>query len=81
MKTFIWRHSKRFSSWSMFDEPHVYKDNYIEAEVIILANSKNEALELLKNDDKWDIEELKRIEPRIIQLDRPVVISKHIDFT
>ena len=81
MKIFIWRHTKRFSSWSMFDEPHVYKDNYIEAEVIILANSKNEALELLKNDDKWDIEELKRIEPRIIQLDRPVVISKHIDFT
>ena len=81
MKIFTWRHSKRFSSWSMFDEPHVYKDNYIQAEVTVLANSKSEALELLRNDDIWDIEELKRIEPRVIPLDRPVVISKHIDFT
>ena len=80
MKIFIWRHSKRFSSWSMFDEPHVYKDNYIEAEVIMLANSKDEALELLKNDDKWDIEELKRIEPKVVPLDQPVVVDQLIDF-
>ncbi len=80
MKIFIWRHSKRFSSWSMFDEPHVYKDNYIEAEVIILANSKDEALELLKNDDKWDIEELKRIEPKVVLLDQPAVVDQLIDF-
>ncbi|MDO9529157.1 MAG: hypothetical protein Q7J27_08355 [Syntrophales bacterium] len=80
MKIFIWRHSKRFSSWSMFDEPHVYKDNYIEAEVIILANSKDEALELLKNDDKWDIGELKRIEPKVVLLDQPAVVDQLIDF-
>lgn len=80
MKIFIWRHTKRFSSWSMFDEPHVYKDNYIEAEVIILANSKDEALELLKNDDKWDIEELKRIEPKIVLLDQPAVVDQLIGF-
>ena len=80
MKIFIWRHSKRFSSWSMFDEPHVYKDNYIEAEVIMLANSKDEALELLKNDDKWDIEELKRIEPKVVLLDQPAIVDQLIDF-
>ncbi|TSA55166.1 MAG: hypothetical protein D4R45_02920 [Planctomycetaceae bacterium] len=80
MKIFIWRHSKRFSSWSMFDEPHVYKDNYIEAEVIMLANSKDEALELLKNDDKWDIEELKRIEPKVVLLDQPAVVDQLIYF-
>jgi hypothetical protein len=80
MKIFIWRHSKRFSSWSMFDEPHVYKDNYIEAEVIILANSQDEALELLKNDDKWDIEELKRIEPKVVLLDQPAVVDQLVDF-
>lgn len=80
MKIFIWRHSKRFSSWSMFDEPHVYKDNYIEAEVIILANSRDEALELLKNDDKWDIEELKRIEPKVVLLDQPAVVDQLVDF-
>ena len=80
MKIFIWRHTKRFSSWSMFDEPHVYKDNYIEAEVIILANSKDEALELLKNDDKWDIEELKRIEPKVVLLDQPAVVDQLVGF-
>jgi len=64
----------------MFDEPHVYKDNYIEAEVIMLANSKDEALELLKNDDKWDIEELKRIEPKVVLLDQPAVVDQLIDF-
>ena len=31
MKVFVWRHSKLFSSWSMFDEPHVYQDNYLQA--------------------------------------------------
>lgn len=80
MKIFIWRHSKRFSSWSMFDEPHIYKDNYIQAEVTVLANSKDEALELLKNDDKWDIEELKRIEPKVVLLDQPAVVDQLIDF-
>jgi len=64
----------------MFDEPHVYKDNYIEAEVIMLANSKDEALELLKNDDKWDIEELKRIEPKVVLLDQPAVVDQLIYF-
>ncbi|MGZ6210539.1 MAG: hypothetical protein ACXWL9_10370, partial [Syntrophales bacterium] len=63
MNIFIWRHSKRFSSWSMFDEPQIYRDNYMQAEVLVLANSQEEALGLLREDDKWDTEELKRIQP------------------
>ena len=78
MNIFIWRHSKKFSSWSMFDEPHIYRDNYMEAEVVILANSREEALDLLTEDDKWDIAELKRIQPIIIPLDRPAVVAKLI---
>jgi hypothetical protein len=79
MKIFIWRHSKKFSSWSMFNEPHIYKDNYMQAEVVVLASSKEEALDLLgKSDDKWDVEELNRIEPIIVTLDRPCVVSKLI---
>jgi len=81
MKIFIWRHSIKFSSRSAFDEPHIYRDNYTSAEVIVLANSENEALELIKNDDIWDIEELQRIEPKIVPLDQPAVVSKHINFT
>jgi hypothetical protein len=80
MNVFIWRHSKKFSSWSMFDEPHIYKDNYMSAEVVILAHSKDEALEMLKNDDKWNIDDLKRIEPIVISLDTPSVITKLIYF-
>ena len=43
MKIFIWRHTKYLSSWSMFDEPHVYRDNYLQAEIAVLASSKEEA--------------------------------------
>jgi hypothetical protein len=80
MNIFIWRHSKKFSSWSMFDEPHIYRDNYMQAEVLVLANSQEEALGLLRQDDKWDIEELKRIQPIIVPLDRPCVVGKLIYF-
>ena len=80
MNIFIWRHSKKFSSWSMFNEPHIYDDNYMQAEVVVLANSKDEALDLLRNDAKWNIEELKRIEPKIIALDQPCVVSTLIYF-
>jgi hypothetical protein len=80
MNIYIWRHSKKFSSWSMFTEPHVYEDNYMQAEAVVLANTKDEALTLLQNEDKWNIEELKRIEPKIISLDIPCVVSTLIYF-
>ncbi|GLI33934.1 hypothetical protein [Desulforhabdus amnigena] len=81
MKIYVWRHSKKFSSWSMFDEPHIFKDNYMQAEVVILATSKEEALEMLKSDDRWNIDELQRIEPMVFDLDRPAVISKLVSFS
>lgn len=80
MNIYIWRHSKKFSSWSMFTEPHVYDDNYMQAEAVVLANTKDEALSLLQNDDKWNVEELKRIEPKIIPLDKPCIVSTLIHF-
>jgi len=78
MKIFIWRHSKKFSSWSMFNEPHIYDDNYMQAEVIVLAGSRDEALDLLKDDDKWNIEELKRIEPLAMDVEQPRIVYKQI---
>jgi len=80
MNIFIWRHSKKFSSWSMFDEPHIYEDNYMQAEVVVLADSRDQALDLLSKDDKWNIEELRRIQPITVPLDRPCVVSKLIYF-
>jgi len=64
----------------MFDEPHIYQDNYMQAEVVVLANSREEALDLLSEDDKWNIEELKRIQPITVPLDRPCIVSKLIYF-
>jgi hypothetical protein len=65
----------------MFNEPHIYKDNYMQAEVVVLASSREEALDLLrKSDDKWDVGELNRIEPIIIATDSPCVVGKLIYF-
>ncbi len=80
MKIFIWKHSKFLSSWSMFDEPHVYRDNYLQAEIAVLAGSKEEALRMVEKEDRWDVSELQRIEPRILELDHPAVICKFVHF-
>jgi hypothetical protein len=64
----------------MFDEPHIYQDNYMQAEVVVLANSRDEALGLLSKDGKWDIEELKKIQPITFPLDQPCIVSKLIYF-
>ncbi len=80
MKIFIWRHSKFLSSWSMFDEPHIHRDNYLQAEIAVLAESEEEALELIEKDGQWNIHELRRIEPNVIELDSPAIISKFVHF-
>lgn len=80
MQIFLWRHSKRFSSWSMLDEPHIHKENYLQAEVVVLAASRTEALALLDRQGGWNIDELQRIEPEIIPLDEARVLASHLDF-
>ncbi len=76
MKLYCWRHSTAFSSWSMMEEPRLCKENYSQAEVIVLANSRVEAEQILAEDQSWDIDEIRRIEPTEIELDRPKVVSK-----
>lgn len=80
MQLFIWRHSKRFSSWSMLDEPHIHKENYLQAEVVVLAASKAEALQLLAGNGQWNVEELLRIEPEVIPVTAARIITAHVDF-
>jgi len=80
MHLFIWRHSKRFSSWSMLDEPHIHKENYLQADVTVLASSQAEALTLLARNGNWNIEELQRIEPEVIPLDASRIVISHVDF-
>ena len=80
MHLFIWRHSKRFSSWSMLDEPHIHKENYLQADVTVLAPSKTEALTLLARNGNWNVEELQRIEPEVIPLEESRIVISHVDF-
>ena len=80
MLLFVWRHSKRFSSWSMLDEPHIHKENYLLADVTVLAPSKAEALVLLERNGNWNVEELQRIEPEVLSLDQPRIVTSHVAF-
>ncbi len=64
----------------MFDEPHIYRDNYLRAEVSVLADSLEEALQWLESSGEWNIEELRRIEPRVVAADQPGIVWKSIDF-
>ena len=80
MHLFIWRHSKRFSSWSMLDEPHIHKENYLQADVTVLAASKEEALQLLARTGNWHVSELERIEPEVIPVHEPRIITSHVAF-
>ncbi|NLX19315.1 MAG: hypothetical protein GXY53_08565 [Desulfobulbus sp.] len=79
MQLFIWRHSKHFSSWSMLDEPHIHTSNYLQADVTVLATSKDEALALLEQSGQWNREELLRIEPQVISLKTPRIVISHVD--
>ena len=80
MQIFVWRHSKRFSSWSMLDEPHIHKENYLQAEVVVMAASRAEALALLERQGSWNIEDLQRLEPEVIPLDEARILASHLDF-
>lgn len=80
MLLFVWRHSKRFSSWSMLDEPHIHKENYLQADVTVLAPSKTAALALLESNGNWNVEELQRIEPEVLSLDQPRIVTSHVAF-
>ncbi|MDR2548673.1 MAG: hypothetical protein LBD10_00455 [Desulfobulbus sp.] len=79
MHLFIWRHSKHFSSWSMLDEPHIRQENYLQADVVVLASSQEDALALLALNGDWQIDELRRLQPEIIPLDAPRIVISHVD--
>ncbi len=78
MYIYIWRHSKSFSSWSMLDEPHIYKEQYLQADVAVLAPSQTEALAILAQSETWSIEDLQRLEPEIIPVTEPRIIISHV---
>ncbi len=78
MNLYIWRHSTAFSSWSIMEELQICKENYIQAEVKVLAHSLADALELLKKDGRWNLNGIAQIIPEIITLQEPCVLSSSI---
>ena len=79
MHLYLWRHSKHFSSWSMLDEPHIHREHYLQADVTVLAASKEAALRLLDRSGNWNVEDLQRIEPEVIPLDEERIVISHVD--
>ena len=63
-----------FHSYSMINEPIVHQDLYTDAVVIMTAQTKEEALDLLaKKDGRWLVEELRRLEQKSL-----IVVSRRL---
>jgi hypothetical protein len=63
----------------MLDEPHIRQENYLQADVVVLASSQEDALALLALNGDWQIDELRRLQPEIIPLDAPRIVISHVD--
>ncbi len=74
MKVFVWRHNRKFHSWSMINEPNVHQDFYTDAIAVVAAATVDEALTLIAKEHGWVAEELKRIEPQVYDLDEAKVL-------
>ncbi|GMA97935.1 hypothetical protein [Pelosinus sp. IPA-1] len=78
MKIFVWRHNRKFHSWSMINEPNVHQDFYTDAIAVVVAATVDEALALLAQERGWLPEELKRIEPQVYELGKPKVLLQMV---
>lgn len=79
MQLYIWRHNRKFHSWSMFNEPCVHQSMYTDALAIIVAESQEQALQLLKESEQgWLLEELERITPTVLPLNCPAVAFSEV---
>lgn len=79
MKVYVWRHNRKFHSFSMIDEPCVQQHFYTDAVAVVLANSVDEALELLVlRNEGWRVEDLKNLESKVYGLDEAIVLFTDI---
>ena len=79
MQLYIWRHNRKFHSWSMLGEPCVHQSMYTDAFVAIAAESAEKALQLLAGSGQgWLPEELQRLTPTVIPLSQPSIAFQEI---
>lgn len=69
MQIYVWRHNKKFHSYSMINEPCVNSHFYQEAIAIVAAESQEQAIELLlARDEGWRAEDLEVFKPTVYGL-------------
>ena len=79
MQLYIWRHNRKFHSWSMFGEPCVHQSMYTDAVAVIAAESAEQALQLLAGSGQgWLPEELSRLTPTVVPLTQPNVVFQEV---
>jgi hypothetical protein len=68
-----------FHSYSMINEPNVHQDLYTDAVVIMTAETKEQALDLLiKKDGRWLVEELRRLEPKVFDCGESGIVFEDV---
>ena len=79
MQLYIWRHNRKFHSWSMFNEPCVHQTMYTDALAIVVADSKEQAMQLLgESGQGWLLAELDRITPTVLPVNAPTVVFSDV---
>ena len=79
MPVYVWRHNRRFHSWSMMNEPTVHQGFYTDAVAVVQAASEDESYQLLvAQHPEWVVEELRRLQPRVFADGAPAVIFAEI---
>ena len=78
MKLFLWRHNRKYHSWSMLEEPCVHQSFYHDAVAAVLAESEADALTILAREGGWLTEELKRLRPQVIELSEARLVFQDI---
>lgn len=79
MKIYVWKHNKKFHSYSMIDEPCINNEFYTSAAAIVLADSKEHAAAILaRRDSSWRAEDLLKLEPLVFDLGEAVVIYTNV---
>ncbi len=79
MKIYVWRHNKTYHSHSMIDEPCVQSQFYLDAIAIVAAETLEEALaKLTEQNAGWRVEELRELTPKVYSLETAKVIFTEV---
>ncbi len=79
MNLYVWRHNRKFHSFSMINEPCVQQHFYTDAVAIVLAENMDGALSLLaKKEEGWRIEDLRELEPTVYPVGSASVVFTNV---